>query len=720
MLTGRMLDRRYHVRSRIAHGGMATVYLATDTRLDREVALKVMHADLARDAEFVGRFIGEAKSVARLSHQNIVAVFDQGADGEYLYLAMEYVPGRTLRALLRERGWFTWQEALGIMDPVLAGLAAAHQAGIVHRDVKPENVLITPDGRVKVVDFGLARATAAVGNTRAGLIIGSVAYIAPEQVTGAATDARTDVYSAGIMLFEMLTGRQPYTGESPLAVAYAHVNSDVPAVGSVVGGVTPAVDQLVGAATSRDPKWRPANADAFWRAVRALRGVPEAGESVSGAWTASAAGAAAGTVAGAAAAGALGYGGGARGADAFAAGDAFDGRAAGHPYGGAGAAGAGTLEPSGASSTTMFSGGGPGYGPGYGGGAGFAGGPGYGGPGHGGPGHGGGEFAATGRYDAGAYLGETQAGRSSEPDGREPFLQRWLFSRRLAYLAIALVAVVGLGGGGWWLTSGRYTAVPAVDRVSVATAEQELRQAGFHVRVGATEIDNNVAKNDVISTSPSGRALPGATIVLTVSLGPHMITVPPVTGKSLPQARQALSAVGLTVSSSTKPVGVTGTVDLGAVAGTLPPAGTSWPQNKPVTIETVAGLSLPNLVGEDINSIQQWAAGNNIRLQPTTVQSNKPQGIIVSQSVPPGTPVTPGSTVSVSVSQGPPEVPIPGDLIGERFQKVQQELTQLGFKVVGQQENGFGQRVTATNPSGQAPAGSTIIVVYGGFGQFGF
>src|SRR5271168_3227769 len=225
MLTGRMLDRRYHVRSRIAHGGMATVYLATDTRLDREVALKVMHADLARDAEFVDRFIGEAKSVARLSHQNIVAVYDQGSDGQSLYLAMEYVPGPTLRALLRERRWLPWADALAIMEPILAALAAAHQAGLVHRDV-------TPDGRVKVVDFGLARASAAVGNTRDGVIIGSVAYIAPEQVTGAATDARTDVYAAGVMLFEMLTGRQPYTGENPLAVAYAHVNSDVPAVGS--------------------------------------------------------------------------------------------------------------------------------------------------------------------------------------------------------------------------------------------------------------------------------------------------------------------------------------------------------------------------------------------------------------------------------------------------------------------------------------------------------
>src|ERR1700722_12175565 len=285
MLTGRMLDRRYHVRSRIAHGGMAPVYLATDTRLDREVALKVMHADLARDAEFVDRFIGEAKSVARLSHQNIVAVYDQGSDGHSLYLAMEYVPGPTLRALLRERRWLPWTEALALMEPILAALAAAHQAGIVHRDVKPENVLISPDGRVKVVGLGRARASGAVGNTRAGVIIGSVAYIAPEQVTGAPTDARTDVYSAGIVLFEMLTGRQPYTGETPPAVAYAHVNSAGPPVGSLVGGIPPALDQLVRAATSRDPQWRPANADAFLRAVRSLRGVPEAAESVSGAWT---------------------------------------------------------------------------------------------------------------------------------------------------------------------------------------------------------------------------------------------------------------------------------------------------------------------------------------------------------------------------------------------------------------------------------------------------
>src|ERR1700751_3965983 len=283
-LVGKVLDQRYLVRSRIAHGGMATVYLATDMRLDREVALKVMHAELARDSDFVDRFIGEAKSVARLSHPNIVAVFDQGSDGQYLYLAMEYVPGRTLRSLLRDRGWFPWDEALEVMDPILAGLAAAHQAGIVHRDVKPENVLLTADGRVKVVDFGLARAQAAAGNTRSGLIIGTVAYIAPEQVTGGVTDVRTHGYAAGVMLFEMLSARQPHSGESTLAVAYKHVNEEVPPVSAYVGGIPPALDQLVRAATSRDPRQRPPDAGAFLHAVRALRGTGDDSDAITGAW----------------------------------------------------------------------------------------------------------------------------------------------------------------------------------------------------------------------------------------------------------------------------------------------------------------------------------------------------------------------------------------------------------------------------------------------------
>ncbi|HWG14199.1 MAG TPA: Stk1 family PASTA domain-containing Ser/Thr kinase [Streptosporangiaceae bacterium] len=267
-LVGRLLDGRYQVETQVAMGGMATVYRAMDTRLDRQVALKVMHADLARDEEFVNRFIGEAKSVARLSHPNVVSVYDQGRDGSYLYLAMEYLPGRTLRNLLDERGWFPPGEALGIMVPLLSGLAAAHRAGIVHRDVKPENVLIAPDGHLKVVDFGLARALTMTHQTRTGQIIGTVAYLAPEQVTGTGADARTDIYAAGIVLFELLTGTKPHTGDSPLSVAYKHVNESVPAPSRLAGGIPPAVDQLVLRATSRDPGGRPDDAADFLRAVQ--------------------------------------------------------------------------------------------------------------------------------------------------------------------------------------------------------------------------------------------------------------------------------------------------------------------------------------------------------------------------------------------------------------------------------------------------------------------
>jgi len=659
-LIGRVLDGRYLVRSRIAHGGMATVYLATDTRLDRQVALKVMHAELARDADFVGRFIGEAKSVARLSHPNIVSVFDQGSDGQYLYLAMEYVPGRTLRSLLRDRGWFPWGEALEIMDPILAGLAAAHRAGIVHRDVKPENVLLAADGRVKVVDFGLARAQAAAGNTRAGLIIGTVAYIAPEQVTGGVTDVRTDVYAAGVMLFEMLTGRQPHTGETPLAVAYQHVNAEVPAPGDCVGGIPPAIDQLVRAATSRDPQRRPADADAFLGAVRSLRGN--------------------GTGAMRIGTGAMGTGTG----------------AAGGPASG-GALLAGGSPPAEGSHTMIVSEG-----------------SGFGNAGYGNAGYGNGGYDdagyATGRYDAGG----AGYGGGAAYHGHEPFLQRWLFSRRLAYLIAAAVAVAAIGVGGWWLTSGRYTPLPTVTGMTVMAAETALHQAGFAVRVGAPMIDNTVPKGDVVSTSPSGRAIKGATIVLTVSSGPRMITIPPVTGKSLSDAIAALRAAGLTVSDTPKQVGVDGAA-VGSVAGTTPAAGTSWPATSTVYVNQVAGMALPNLVGQDFNTVQNnWANPNHIQLNQQQVTStDQPQGIIVRQSPAPNTPVTQGETVTVYVSSGPQQVQIP-DLRGQDFGQAQQELQQLGFKVNG---NAFGpgQRVFFVSPSGSAPAGSTITVYYGGF-----
>ncbi|MEV4571914.1 Stk1 family PASTA domain-containing Ser/Thr kinase [Nonomuraea jabiensis] len=274
-LVGRLLDGRYRIESRIARGGMATVYLALDVRLDRTVALKVMHRSLAEDPSFVRRFIGEAKSVARLSHPNVVHVFDQGTDNDVVYLSMEYVPGKTLRDILRERGRLPAREALEIMIPVLAALGAAHQAGMVHRDVKPENVLMTDDGRVKVVDFGLARAIEATNQTRTGVMIGTIGYMAPEQVTTGAADVRSDVYAAGIMLFELVTGQQPYDGATPMSVAYRHVHDTVPAPSSLVPDVPPLIDTLVAQATAREPDQRPADATAMLvAAVDAHRMLP--------------------------------------------------------------------------------------------------------------------------------------------------------------------------------------------------------------------------------------------------------------------------------------------------------------------------------------------------------------------------------------------------------------------------------------------------------------
>ena len=260
-LVGQVLDGRYRVTRRLARGGMATVYTALDTRLNREVALKVMHPGLAEDRDFVNRFIREAHAAARLSHPAAVAVYDQSADSGHVFIAMEYVAGRTLRDWLRDRGRLTPRETFAVMEPVLAALAAAHQAGLVHRDVKPENVLIADDGRVKVADFGLARAVSAATST--GALIGTVAYLAPEQVERGVADQRTDVYSAGILLYECLTGFQPHGGETPIQIAYQHVNADVPPPSAIRPSLPPSLDNLVVRATCRNPAGRPADAGAF-------------------------------------------------------------------------------------------------------------------------------------------------------------------------------------------------------------------------------------------------------------------------------------------------------------------------------------------------------------------------------------------------------------------------------------------------------------------------
>ena len=274
-LIGLLVDERYRVTRRLARGGMATVYVAQDERLDRPVALKVMHPHLADSDAFVERFRREARSAARIVHPGVVSVFDQGVVTGQGFLVMELIDGTNLRQLLRAQGAFTIPQALRYTTDTLEALRAAHRVGVIHRDIKPENILVPSDGPAKVTDFGLARAASEVSMSSTGNMLGTVAYIAPEIATTAEADARSDIYSVGIMLYEMLTGAVPWAGESPLQIDSHHVSDDVPSPSAAQPWIPREIDDLVAALTAREPANRPADAsDAIDLVARAAAAIP--------------------------------------------------------------------------------------------------------------------------------------------------------------------------------------------------------------------------------------------------------------------------------------------------------------------------------------------------------------------------------------------------------------------------------------------------------------
>lgn len=618
-LVGRVLDGRYRVDARIAVGGMATVYRAVDTRLDRMIALKVMHPGLASDGAFVDRFIREAKTVARLDHPNVVGVFDQGTEGSYVYLAMEYVSGCTLRDILRERGALQPRATLDILEPVLAALGAAHLAGLVHRDMKPENVLIGDDGRVKVADFGLVRAVDTNTTVSSGSLLGTVSYLAPEQIEHGATGTSSDVYACGVLLYEMLTGAKPHTGTTPAQVLYQHLHEDVAPPSEAVPGLAPELDDLVGAATARDPGRRPRDAVALLALAREARAALT-GEQL----------------------------------------DAVPPRAVADGHAVAGSEDRTSVLPRPV------------------------------------PGQ-----AADDVLDRTSRL-ETPPGARGRGDRRGIFL-----------LVAAVLLVLGVGTGVWYINSGQFTRVPAVIRLQEAEARQKLLDAGLDVRVKKAFSDV-VGRGEVISTDPGlgARIRGNGTVTLTVSKGPEVVKVPDLEGVPLAEARQRLRDLGLVPGMVRREL--SDEVARGEVIRTEPEAGTERRPDSAVALVVSKGapVEVPDVTGDSPGDATQElrAAGLHVRLAGERVFSEEDEGTVAGQSPAEGTRLAEGDTVTLTLSKGPELVEVP-DVVGESAGDARQELEAAGF-TVRVQRFFFGDTVfdQSVNGGKEVRKGSTVTI----------
>ncbi|WP_312796840.1 protein kinase domain-containing protein [Kocuria sp.] len=618
---GSLLEDRYQVRRLIARGGTATVYEGLDERLERPVALKIMHPHVADDPSFVARARREAKSAARLHHPNVVAVLDQGhtADG-VLYLVLEYVDGPTLRDVVAHEAPMTPRRTLDLLIPVLRGLTQAHRIGLVHRDVKPENVLLTRGGQVKVADFGLTRAVDE--HTTSTTVMGTVGYAAPELVGDGPVDQRSDVYAVGIMAYEMLTGSRPYTGTA-LQVATAHVSRDVPAPGGLAQGVPAALDEFVLRATSRDAAQRPADAAALLDLALAIRrSLPEqidppslrdtdtvvlgGGSHASTAAAAVAGGALAGAAGASAAAGAAGAA-----TVPTAGGDAAEAPTqalGGVPAEALGDAGA---DPTGENATTPL---------------GSQHTHGMGRPGERGAGA---PILPAFEPDATGTIAMTQVGSTAHRSRDTPRvrLNPQPPALHLAVGAVVFALLLSVAGFlGWWLGSAPGTAsatVPAVAGQDTATAERALNSAGIsNVGVRSTT-SPEVPQGIVIATDPGvSTTVRGIEQVnLVVSEGPARVSVPTVVGSAGDDARAAITGAGLRVGEISREYSAQA-VD--TVLGQSPAAGTSVDEGTTVALTLAADTpqgAPPNVVGQDADSARQ-----SLEEQGYTVEINSPVG----------------------------------------------------------------------------------------------
>jgi serine/threonine-protein kinase len=646
-LVGGVLEGRYLLTARIARGGMSTVYRAVDTRLDRQVAVKVMSAGLSNDPAFGDRFAREARTAARLSHVNAVSVFDQGSDAGHVFLVMELVEGRTVRDLLRENGPLPPALALSVIEPVLSALASAHRAGLVHRDIKPENILISNDGVVKVADFGLARAVEFDDvAARTGVMMGTVAYCPPEQISRGPCDQRSDVYSTGVVLFELLTGHAPFAGDSPMAIAYQHVHGRVPAPSSRVATVPPELDAIVVRSTSSDPASRPADASEFLSELRQIRStlglpvvpippprrrgpVPRASSDSTARMNGKTGDMAAALLSTDRV-----------GVDA----GRHDTAVAGPPHGSA------TAEGNGDGARRAF------------------------------------------------------AGRPGAPPRRPPTRTRTARQRRRRSTIIITLVILLLGllagVGAWWMVSGRYSTVPNVSGESRSVAQLALRRAGFGQTGVTSEYSENVAKDSVIRTvPPSGSELTrNRSVTLVVSSGKERFTIPDVHDQSQPDAQTALAKFPFQISVVQQ---TSDSVPNGNVIGTDPSAGSQVKRGQTVRLLVSSGpaiIDVPDVTGQSQGDATQTLTNASFKVAVRQeISDDVDPGTVIDQQPAGNDHAAKFSTVTITVAQGS-LITIPS--VSGDVGAAKTELQSLGLKVkVHKRFGGLLGRLVDMSPS---------------------
>ncbi|NVN00228.1 PASTA domain-containing protein [Arthrobacter sp. SDTb3-6] len=685
-LIGTTVDDRYLVLAKVARGGMSTVYLAKDVRLNRNIALKILHPHLATDNAFLERLQREAWSAASLSHPHVVQIHDHGVGAEHAYLVLEYIDGHTLREVINATAPLTAGAALELLDPIVEGLAAAHAAGLVHRDVKPENVLVSRSGWVKIGDFGLSRAVTTTTNT--ATLMGTVGYIAPELVNGGGGDARSDIYSAGIMLYELLTGQQPFHGQVPIAVAMQHVRDDVPAPSAAVPGLPAEMDELVRYMTEKDPDNRPANGASLLEDLRHIRRTLTPEQLAAG-----------------------GIGAGSRPLPPGAVTEALA-----PPYGSPGNETAVIAAP--ANPTSVLPSPGRLYVDENGRPSAYA------------------TPNMTMALEPGAGVGRNAAGTGGQAPSKRSVRMAarerartaaqpiatlgTAHPRRRATLWILVVALLALlvAAAGWFLGMGpgALATVPDVHNKTVAQAQALIQARGFQLAATSEVFNEKTAAGLAVDTDPTGgteqRKFQGVTIL--VSKGPVLYPVPALAGKTLAAAQAALSAGHLATGTVTEAYDEKGAA--GTVVSQNPASGTQFRGNTKVDIVVSKGprpIPVPSVVGRPAAAAQ--AALKELGLVPAVAagqvySTTVPAGSVAAQS-PAGGNLTAGGTVTVTLSKGPKMVEVP-DVVGRQLDDARSRLEARGFTVkVEKLFGGFFGTVRFQDPQGgKAPEGSTVTL----------